>query len=243
MAASVRSSPPPPPEPANDGGGAAPLPALTPVQDALLRLGLPEVSRCAAEIACHYRDRITPDDLVGPGNLGLLIAVRGYEEERCPSFLHYARHFIRGRMLNAIVTEFFVTRARVEHAMERGFSAFSAHQILEGDLFADPEEKLVDDGRQGCDDALAAALVAAVTEAETSSPEDAILLRLSLRKALGTLYSHEAQVIGLVHGQGMNVAEASREIGVHVNTAQRRYTSALRKLRACLLDTDPPPRR
>lgn len=247
MAANMPSSPPPDadasdPEPANEGG-AAPSPALTSKQNALVKLGLPEVRRCAAEVARRYRGRFTPEEMLAPGTVGLLVAARSYDEERGLGFRYYARHYILGRMLNAIKTDLFSTRARVEHAMERAFCGFSAHQVLEGDLFADSEEKLLDDARRGCDDALAASLVAAAAEAREASPEDAVILRISLREALATLYPHELEVTQLVHEKGMSVAEASRDLRVHINTAQNRYTSALRKLRAFLLDGDEPPQR
>lgn len=50
-------------------------------------------------------------------------------------------------------------------------------------------------------------------------------------------------MIKLVHEEGKNVAEASRELGVHTNTAQNRYQSALDKLRAYFTRTDAPRRR
>jgi RNA polymerase sigma factor (sigma-70 family) len=187
---------------------------LTPEQEARVEGTLPDVQHCAAQMARRYRNRFKAEDMLGPGTLGLLGAVRTYEPDRHPSFAHYARYYILGAMLNAVRTELFSTRARVEHAMERAFCDFEQHHVLAGSLFMDPEEKLLEGARRGNDDALAAALVALAAEA-----------------------------IQLVHEEGLSVAAAAREIGVHVNTAQARYTTALGKLRAFLLGLEAPRRR
>jgi RNA polymerase sigma factor (sigma-70 family) len=250
MATKMRSSPPPDlrggdGEPANDLDGAPPLPPLTPQQEALVQLALPCVERCAREVARCYRRRFTPEDLLGAGTIGLIGAARDYDEERHPSFLHYAWHYVRGAMLNVVRTELFSSRARVEHAMERAFTGFEIHHVADVDLFAGTEEQLLEGGRQGSADALAAAFTAAVTAAREhpSDTEMALLLRIDLRRALLTLHRHELQMIKLVHEDGKSVAEASRELLVHTNTGQNRYQSALRKLRAYFTDTDVPRRR
>jgi RNA polymerase sigma factor (sigma-70 family) len=252
MAANMRSSPPPDPgasapepSPANDVDEALP-PDLTPSQGALVKLGLPEVGRCAADVARRFHGRFTPEDLLASGTLGLLVAARVYDEERGLGFAHFARYYILGRMLNAVEAELFSIRARVEHAMERAFCGFSAHQVLDVDLFADPEEKLVDGARLGCDDVLAAAIYGAIAEAaetERASPEDALLQHVSLRDALATLYPHERQVIQLVYEEGMILVDVADHLGIHTNTAHNRHASALRKLRAFLLDRGRPGRR
>ncbi len=127
--------------------------------------------------------------------------------------------------------------------MERAYCGFEVHQLLDVDLFSDPDERLLDGARGGCDDALAAALVAFTNEAQATSPEDAVVGRVALREALRTLYPHEREVIRLVYERDLSLAEAARELGVHANTAQNRCQSALRKLRAFLVDGDEPRRR
>ncbi len=69
------------------------------------------------------------------------------------------------------------------------------------------------------------------------------MLRVSLREALATLYPEEQQVTHLVHERGLTLADAARELRVHANTAHNRHASALRKLRAFLLDDDEDDRR
>ncbi len=250
MATEMRSSPPPAGsggdlEPANDLDGPPPLPPLTPRQRALVKLGLPSVARCAKEVARCYRRRFTAEGLLSAGTIGLMGAARAYDEERHPSFLHYAWHYIRGAMLNEIRTELFSSRALVEHAMERAFTGFEIHHVADVDLFAGSEEELLEGGRRGSAEALAAAFTAAVSASREhgSDAEMALLLRIDLRRALLTLHRHELQMIKLVHEEGKNVAEASRELGVHTNTAQNRYQSALDKLRAYFTRTDAPRRR
>jgi len=249
MAANVRSSPPPaenpPPEPANDasdGSGSRPSP-LTAFQHELVQIGLPLVIHCSAEIARRCRALVTPAELLGPGTIGLHEAARSYDPEQHPSFPHFARHRVRGAMLDSIHAEHFSLRGRVEHAMERAYSRVSMHQVLDVDRFGASEEQLLEAAREGCDDALAAAFIAAVTESQEGSAEDAMILSLSLRDALSRLLPHEQKILHLVDAEGLSIKAASAALGVHANTGQRRYTRAIGKLRAWLLGEDPPRRR
>jgi RNA polymerase sigma factor (sigma-70 family) len=251
MATNQRSTPPPPPpdppcpEPTNEDRADL-LPPLTPLtleQLARVDEALPDVEQCAADVARLYRRRFTPEEMLGPGTLGLLAAVRAYDSDRHPSFRHYAKYYIRGAMLNTVRTELFSSRARIEHAMERAACDFEVHHHLDIDVFTDSDEQLLQGGRRGCDDGLAAALVAAAAEAQALSPEEAIVEHVSLADALSALHAGEREVTLLVHGRGLSVAEAARELGVHTNTAQNRYQRAVRKLRAFLLQEEEPRRR
>jgi RNA polymerase sigma factor (sigma-70 family) len=243
MGTRLPSSPPPPDaaqEPANDVN----LPPLTAEQEAFVQMGLPLVARCAAQMARRYPRLFTPPDMLGAGTLGLLTAVRSFDAEQHLDFVHHARGYILGRMLNVVEGELYTTRARVEHAMDRAQYAFSTHQILDVDLFADPEEALREGGEQGCEDALAAAFVAAAfVAAEDADPEDALILRLDLRKALSGLYPLELQMIQLVDEQGLSILAAAKRARIHPNTAQKRYTKALAHLGELLLEERDRPRR
>lgn len=233
MARKQRSIPPPVREAANDVDSVRPAP-LTEQQEQYVQMGLPWVEHNAVTVTRWWRDRFEPHEMMGPGTIGLLEAARRYEPERHPSFPHYAQQYIRGRMLNAIRSELFTLRGRVEHAMERGFCGYSTHRRVDADLFADTEEALEAAAEQACADTLAASFVAAMAEGGDRDPEDDVLLSLDLRKALKTLYPAELQVVLLVHEGGFSVNEAAIKLGVHVNTAQNRYKKALRKLDAFL---------
>ncbi len=117
-------------------------------------------------------------------------------------------------------------------------------RILDVDLFADPEEALRAGGEQGCEDALAAAFVAAAfAAAHEADAEDALILRLDLRKALSGLHPLELQMIQLVDEEGLSILEAAKRARLHPNTAQKRYTKALAHLAALLLEERDRPRR
>ena len=59
-----------------------------------------------------------------------------------------------------------------------------------------------------------------------------------LRDALGTLYPHEREVLHLVYEEDKTLDEAAEVVGMSQKTMQRRHVSALRKLRAYLLERD-----
>ncbi|MFT3771116.1 MAG: sigma-70 family RNA polymerase sigma factor [Minicystis sp.] len=209
---------------ANDGeepaapssaGSARRLPPLSDEQQRLVQMGLSMVERCAAEVARRYRDLVTAEELLATGAFALHEAALAYHEDRHPSFLHFAKHHVQGRMLDAIRAEHFSLRARVEHAMDRAYCRFSTHQTLDVDLFADDE----------------------------ASPEEAVAelegrasTHVSLQEALATLPPEEQATIRLAYGEGMTLGEVAEALGVHVNTAKNRHASALQKLRALLVE-------
>ena len=219
------------------------LPPLSAEQQQLVQMGVRMVERCADEVARRHHGLVTAEELLAIGALALHEAALAYREDQHPSFLHFAKHHVHGRMLDAIRTEHFSLRARVEHAMERAFCRFESHHTLDVDLFADDEDKLLDGARRGCADALAATFLAGLLEAQQATPEEAVAelegqvtTLASLRGALATLHPDEQAAIQLVYGKGMTLTEVAQETGVHVNTAKNRHLSALRKLRALLVE-------
>jgi RNA polymerase sigma factor for flagellar operon FliA len=205
-------------------------------------LGLPMVQQCADELVAKLRGSVRRETLLGPGTLGLYDAARNYRAEEHPGFAIYARHYIFGEMLQALSADNVPLRARVERMMLRAYERFAAHQTVEGDLFDDPEEKILDGNRVACDDALAAAFFAGILEAQGSTPEE-ILAELEgqvttfemIRDALDTLLPVERQVIHLVYYEKLTLGRAAAETDVSESTAQRRHAQALRKLRAFLV--------
>ena len=230
-------------EGAPPGGKASPPGPATPLaRQRLVELAMPMVEQCAREIARCFPALLKREDLLGPATVGMYEAIDKYREDRHPHFVGYAQHYIRHRILDSIDAEHWSLRARVERAMEIGFDRFSGHQIVNVNLFKDPVEQVVDGARQGGDEALAAAFFAGILEAQGASPEEAAMELQGqvtglehVRAALGTLHSHEREVIRLVYEEDKTLDEAAVKIGVSQKTAQRRHVSALRKLRACLV--------
>lgn len=228
---------------APSGGGVDPTdeastkpapPPLTHLQQLLIKKAMPSVERTAAELARRYRDRLSAEELLGPGTMGLIEAARIYDEERHPDFVYFAQHYVLGRMIDAIRREHCSLRARVELSLERGFSRHALHHTLGITVFETEETELAK-GRQGADDAMAAAFVALLADTQAASPEEQIVDALALRSAVEKLYPLEREVIGLIYDEGLTMEEAGARARVHANTAQRRHVTALRKLRAFLV--------
>ncbi|MEO7327557.1 MAG: sigma-70 family RNA polymerase sigma factor [Minicystis sp.] len=209
-------------------------PPLTHLQQLLIKHGMPSVEPTAVEVARRYRGRLSAEELLGPGTMGLIEAARIYDQERHPDFVYFAHHYVLGRMIDAIRSERCSLRARVELALERGFSRHATDHVLHLD-FLESEESQLEKGRQGADDAMAAAFVALCADAQTTSPEEQIVDALALRSAVEKLVPEEREVIGLVYDEGLTMDEVGVRAQVHANTAQRRHVSALRKLRALLV--------
>jgi RNA polymerase sigma factor (sigma-70 family) len=239
-----RKSQPPAPEPANDAGGGergsheSPV-QLTPAQEELVNVGLPMVKKCAQTVASRYHDLVTPEDLLAPGTFGLREAARTYRADRHPDFPRYARHHVRGRMIEAICRDHFSMRRRVEISMDRAYELFASQHTLGAAPATASDEKIVDGARQGCDDMLAAAHLAACTEQEQiGSQEDKITLRISMRDAVASLTPEEQAIVRRVYYEGMTLDEAAAKESIHLNTAKRRNARALRKLREALVGED-----
>ncbi|MEO7328809.1 MAG: sigma-70 family RNA polymerase sigma factor [Minicystis sp.] len=220
-------------------------PVLNHEQRLLVKSALPMVERCATEIAHRYRKVVTREELLAPGTFALHDAAAIYQEEKHPDFAVFARHYIRGHMLDAIRAESFSLRARVERAMDRAFDRFASHQTQEVNLFMDSEEKVGEAARRGNDDALAAAVLAGLIEAQSLSPEELLMAVEArdaalegLKKAIATLYRYEREVISLVYEQGLTLDEVSRKLPANLSTVKLRHVSALRKLRAFFVDED-----
>ena len=119
--------------------------------------------------------------------------------------------------------------------MDRGYDVFSAHQEVGGDTFSDPKEKLLDEGRRGCDDGLAAAIVAAAHEAQATSPEAELVDRIAFHEAWEALLPPDREVIRMVHDEEMSVEEVAAAVGAVPRTVQRRHARGLRRLRDLLV--------
>lgn len=222
------------------GGPTTPPRALTPRQRELVKAAMPMLDQIVAGLVSKNRG-LPAEELRSVGVIALYEAAVTFREGKSASFLHYARCHVRGRLIDAITAERTSLRARVEHAMERAFWSLSAHQILDVDLLADADDKLVEEMRGGAADAVATMYVAGMLEGRPASPEEELIELEGCRvtvdaiaKALDKLHPHEREVIRRVYWEGESLAEVAAALGVHENTAHNRQKSALRKLRSLL---------
>ena len=99
----------PPAQSAEAGSSPASAPASPPVtgeseRQSLLLAMAPLVKRVAYEMRQHLPPHVEMDDLVGAGTLGLVDALRKFDPSRNVKLESYARHRIRGGILDALRT-------------------------------------------------------------------------------------------------------------------------------------------
>jgi RNA polymerase sigma factor (sigma-70 family) len=219
------------------GADASGPPPLTPEQ--LVQVGLPIMRECAVHVARRFLGRVTPEELYATGAEALQEAARTYDLEHHVRFQEYAKHHVRGRMIDAVKAELFSLEARVEQSMERAYEILAGHHVLDCDFFRDDESKLADAASKGADQVAAATFIAAVQEEQGADVEEAMAMHLTLQKAMASLYTVEREAVHLVAEEGMTLDEAAKELRVHANTVQRRYTRGLEKIRAFLAEVLP----
>jgi RNA polymerase sigma factor for flagellar operon FliA len=212
-------------------------PPPTGEQQGLVAQALPMVRDWAWRIARGTGGWMTANELLGPGTLALYEALRTYRPEQQASFEHYAEMHVRGRMLDAIRTDAWTMRERLEHLMARGALRQGEGQAPEVDGFHEETTALHEGMRRRGDDRLAAAVATALSEAQRPTPDEDMSERQEYDDALAAFESALAGLepelraaVLLVHGEGMGLEEASRVLGVHYNTAQRRVARGLRML-------------
>jgi RNA polymerase sigma factor (sigma-70 family) len=202
---------------------------------------LPMVEQCAAELARTFYPKVKREDLLGAGTIGADKAAQKFDPEKHDNFPVFARHYIRGHMLNAIRSDFTSLRARVEHAMERVYDELACYPGAKIDLVGDADEVVDKTAREGVDDAVAASFLAAVLAAAGATTEE-MALELegqlttleSLRKAIDALPPLEQEVIRLIYEKELEIEEIADRVCVCTRSVQRRHAGALRKLRESL---------
>jgi RNA polymerase primary sigma factor len=79
-----------------------PVPALTTEQERLVIAHLPFVKSLARGLLARNGQLVTLDDLVGAGNEGLMLAIRGFDETRMFRFATYARFWVISSMFEVL---------------------------------------------------------------------------------------------------------------------------------------------
>lgn len=208
--------------------------ALTPAQARLVDMMLPKLKAWAKHVAQRFCRRVDPRDLHAPGVAALQEAARTFQEGRTTSFPTYAKHHVRGRMIDAVRAELFSLEARVERRMERAYEILTTHQVVEGSVRYDDEADLRKAAQRAADEVAAMTYVAGLLEAQAQEVEDEVIAGIDFRRALSGLHTVEREVMELVSRQGMTYDEAAKKLAVHPGTIRRRHASALGKLKKIL---------
>ena len=161
---------------------------------------------------------VTFDDLVGAGTIGLIQAVDRFQPARGLQFGTYARHRIRGAMLDFLREEDPLSRT------ERRIRAAEATNAATGEKTASATISLewlpAQDPRKMC--------------ARAGCPSSQLVDRADLRRARRALSARENRVISLLYELDWKNRDVAWELGVNESRVSQIKRVALAKLRAGL---------
>jgi len=249
----VRPLPPPPvmsPKPRHEGD---------PVQDSesLIMAMLPLVKHVALQIRKRLPTYVEVDDLVSDGVLGLVDAATKFNPRKQVRFASYARHRIRGSILDGLRSADPVPRdiRRKHKNLEKHYQAVEAkfgHPPKDEDVAAEVRlnlaqlhRELNEIQRAGIDcgaRVLSAAPVSVPTSADPAllagegpSPFDLANRREqreTLARALAQLRERDRQIITLYYYRGLTMQEIANRMKVDASRVSQLHAAALVRLKA-----------
>ncbi|XXX77806.1 sigma-70 family RNA polymerase sigma factor [Sorangium sp. So ce134] len=224
---------------------------LTPAQQALAASALHEVSGAARRLAPKLRKHLSFDELMSLGREGLIEAALAYDPAQNDSFPRFARHRIRGAMLDGYLREAREQDRVLALCMQGGYD-YIARRRRQGDVMTDvdgkAEERLLDHV-----DGLAASLFAtAAGAAKPATGEEALSRRerherahALLRSSLSRLTPRETEVLSMHYLEGRPLSEVGGALRIPHPGAYRVHDRAIVRLGKLLRAagvTEPPPR-
>lgn len=227
---------------------------LSPEQRALVASAQDEVDFQAKRMWPKLKRHLSLDELRELGNMGLLDAVQTYDRSLDGKFTRFARHRIRGEMLDAYLLE-----ARGEdHAralcIQAGYGVLSRQRPAGGvmlDMDGKAEERLLEHG-----DAVAASLfaMAAGITSRAANPEAALGAcearqrgLEALRRGLAKLRPREREVLSKHYLEGDSLSKVGEALGIPHPGVYRVHDRGIAQLgvlmRAEGIREEPPPER
>ncbi|GAB1578961.1 RNA polymerase sigma factor FliA [Bordetella petrii] len=223
--------------------------------DSLVRYA-PLVRRLALQMLARLPASVQLDDLVQAGMIGLLDALRRYQETPDAQFETYATARIRGAMLDELRSQDWLPRSvrskgkRIEAAIQRKEQELM-RPPSDGEI-ADALEVPLDEYQAMLNDARGIQILHYdelgepgepgwhdVPADASHSPLDALLaadLRRALIEAIETLPEREKLVLSLCYEQGLNLKEIGAVLGVTEARVCQLRTQATARIRARLRD-------
>lgn len=185
--------------------------ASTATRDELILSHMPQVRAIAKRVLDRVPRCITFDDVVGAGTLGLIQAVDRFDADRHVRFDSYAKHRIRGAMLDFL---------REQDPLSRGERC----RLKQHEQPAYPVNLSLDD------------LPPHAAELSVSGKHDQALFRTQLlNRSLSTLSARELLVIQSLFSCDQTSAQAAVSLGICESRVSHLKTRACAKLRVGLL--------
>jgi RNA polymerase sigma factor for flagellar operon FliA len=172
------------------------------------------VKRLASMVAARVPSRVSLDDLVGAGMLGLVLAAERYDEVRGVPFETFARWRIHGALLDFLRGEDPLTREarrRVRESQRTG-SDSAEPQFLDVDVLAD---RLAVEG---------------TTHLEAGDA----LARIRLRSIVSKLPEGDRRLLALYYGEEQTLREVGSQLGVTESRICQRLSGILSRIRTSL---------
>jgi RNA polymerase primary sigma factor len=215
--------------------------------------------RFVVSVAKQYQNNgLTLGDLINEGNLGLIKAAKRFDEKRGFKFISYAVWWIRQSIMQALAEQSRIVRLPLNRVgslskisktfsdLEQKFQREPSTEEIADVIGMTTEEVLANikvSGRHVSMDAPFSqgedgSLLDVLSDVNESNPEKQLMtdsLTLEVQRALSTLTSREADVIGLYFGLNNNSPMTLEEIGEKFNLTRERVRQikekATRRLR------------
>ena len=234
----------------------------------LLLAMAPLVKRVAFEMRQHLPAHVEMDDLVGAGTLGLVDALRKFDPSRKVKIESYARHRIRGGILDALRTldpasRDMRRRARKVERTYRELEAILGRPVKDEEIaqalgisleawhrWAREIHTLGFDGWQRRETAAMAGKLPVREEGRMAAPQQdpfELCYRREQRdlfnRALARLPERERLIVTLYYQQDLTMKEIAARLEVDESRVSQLHAEALRRLKARVRASLYPPKR
>ncbi|AUX29219.1 MULTISPECIES: sigma-70 family RNA polymerase sigma factor [Sorangium] len=186
---------------------------LTPAQQALAASALHEVSGVARRLSPRLRKHLSFDELMSLGRTGLIEAALAYDPAQNDSFPRFARHRIRGAMLDGYLREAREQDRVIALCLQGGYD-YIARKRRYGDVMTDVDGKAEERLLDHLDGVAASVFATAAGVAKPATGEEALSRRerharahALLRSTLKRLTPREAEVLSMHYVEGQPLKE------------------------------------
>jgi RNA polymerase sigma factor for flagellar operon FliA len=182
-------------------------------REAIIVQHLTHVHALAKRLRSHVPPCVTLDDLIGAGTIGLIQAVDRFQPSRGLQFATYAKHRIRGAMLDFLREEDPLSRTERRRARE------SAAGLSATGYGIQPVTVSLDQ----------------ISLRRLAAPaQDGFTIRSEVREARRSLSQRENRVIALLYDFGWKSREVAADLHVNESRVSQIKQRAISKLRLCL---------